>query len=422
MNWKKRFARSWGRLDMKYKETKVGTVPEYWEVLPIKDITEVVTDYVANGSFASLAENVTYKDEEDVAVLIRLVDYNNDFQGKFVFVDEHAYEFLGKSKLFGNEIIISNVGANVGTVFRCPKLKYKMSLAPNSIMVKFKGNNDFYYHWLRGYNGQQMLKSIVTGSAQPKFNKTNFKEMVAPVPPLEEQNRIASILNSLDDKIEINRKINNNLFEQAKTLFKNWFIDYEPFSPDNTIPEKWRIGTVGEIIELHDSKRIPLSGTERDKMEKIYPYYGATSLMDYVDNYLFDGIYLLLGEDGTVVDDKGFPILQYIDGKFWVNNHAHILTGKLGYSVEELYLLFSLTNIKSIVTGAVQQKVSQTNLKKVPAVIPPIDVLEQFDDIIQPIFAEIRDLRSESQRLSSIRDSILPKLMSGEIDVSTFQV
>lgn len=196
---------------MKFKETKIGIVPEHWRVLPIKEITEVVTDYVANGSFASLAENVTYKDEEDVAVLIRLVDYNNNFQGKFVFVDEHAYEFLGKSKMFGDEIIISNVGANVGTVFRCPRLRYKMSLAPNSIMVKFKENDDFYFHWLRGYNGQQMLKSIVTGSAQPKFNKTNFKEMLAPVPPVAEQNKIASILNSLDEKIELNKKINNNL-------------------------------------------------------------------------------------------------------------------------------------------------------------------------------------------------------------------
>lgn len=196
---------------MRFKETKIGKIPERWDVLPIKEITEVVTDYVANGSFASLAENVIYRDEEDIAVLIRLVDYNNDFQGKFVFINEHAYEFLSKSKLYGNEIIISNVGANVGTVFRCPKLQYKMSLAPNAIMVKFKENDDFYFHWIRGYNGQQMLKSIITGSAQPKFNKTNFKEMVAPVPPIDEQDKIASILNSIDEKINLNKKINNNL-------------------------------------------------------------------------------------------------------------------------------------------------------------------------------------------------------------------
>ena len=216
----------------------------------------------------------------------------------------------------------------------------------------------------------------------------------------------------------ITKQLNKNLDEQAKALFRAWFIDFDPFPTNGTMPSDWRIGTVGEIIELHDSKRIPLSGTQRAKMEKLYPYYGATSLMDYVDDYLYDGIYLLLGEDGTVVDDKGFPILQYIDGKFWVNNHAHILTGRLSFSVEELYLFFSLTNIKSIVTGAVQQKVSQSNLKSVPAIIPPENVLKDFDNLVQPLFSEIRSLRAENANLVILRDGLLPKLMSGELDVT----
>ena len=212
--------------------------------------------------------------------------------------------------------------------------------------------------------------------------------------------------------------INNNLEQQAKVLYKDWFFDFSPFSSDGNLPNGWHFGTVGDIIQLHDSKRVPLSGAERDKMAKVYPYYGATSLMDYVDNYLFDGIYLLLGEDGTVVDSLGFPILQYVYGQFWVNNHAHIITGKEGFSVEELYLFFSLTNIKSIVTGAVQQKVSQQNLKKVPAIIPSKQALSAFDEIIQPIFAQIRNLRDENANLSQLRDTLLPKLMSGELDVS----
>lgn len=157
-------------------------------------------------------------------------------------------------------------------------------------------------------------------------------------------------------------------------------------------------------------------------MENIYPYYGAASLMDYVDNYLFDGIYLLLGEDGTVVDDLGFPILQYVYGQFWVNNHAHIITGKEGFSVEELYLFFSLTNIKSIITGAVQPKISQKNLKKVPAIIPSKEILYAFDEIIQPIFSQIRNLREENIHLTDIRDTLLPKLMSGEFDVSDIEL
>ena len=131
-------------------------------------------------------------------------------------------------------------------------------------------------------------------------------------------------------------EVNDNLLAQAQTLYKQFF----PYSVQDDLPDGWRIGTVGEIIEIHDSKRIPLSGADRAKMEKkIYHYYGAASLMDFVDNYIFDGKYLLLGEDGTVVDDAGYPILQYVWGQFWVNNHAHILTGRLGYDVESLYAL-----------------------------------------------------------------------------------
>jgi len=152
------------------------------------------------------------------------------------------------------------------------------------------------------------------------------------------------------------------------------------------------------------------------------PRYDESGKIIGAHNMIFDGIYLLLGEDGTVVDSLGFPILQYVYGQFWVNNHAHIITGKEGFSVEELYLFFSLTNIKSIVTGAVQQKVSQQNLKKVPAIIPSKEALSAFDDLIQPVFAQIRNLRDENAHLADLRDTLLPRLMSGELDVSNIDL
>ena len=215
-------------------------------------------------------------------------------------------------------------------------------------------------------------------------------------------------------------RVNENLFWQAQTLYKDCFVDMQPFN--GKMPIDWHLGTVSEIIELHDSKRIPLSSRERANLAKIYPYYGATSIMDYVDRYLFDGIYLLLGEDGTVVDSKGFPILQYVEGKFWVNNHAHIITGKNNFTVELLYLLFSVTSVQSIVTGAVQPKISQANLNKVQVIIPSESELKSFDSIIQPIFAQIRSLRAENDRLAATRDTLLPQLMSGELDVSTLDI
>ena len=213
--------------------------------------------------------------------------------------------------------------------------------------------------------------------------------------------------------------INDNLQRQAQALYKHYF----PYSVGDELPDGWRIGSVGEIIEIHDSKRIPLSGAERVKMEKkIYPYYGAAALMDYVDDYIFDGKYLLLGEDGTVVDDAGYPILQYVWGRFWVNNHAHILTGKLGFNVESLYMLFKQTPVKAIVTGAVQPKISQANLRSIQVVIPPQKLLTDYNSQIEPLFALLRTNEEANKSLATLRDTLLPKLMSGEIDVSGIQL
>ena len=277
---------------------------------------------------------------------------------------------------------------------------------------------DFVYYTLAQNSVVEMLHAIAeqSTSAYPSIKPSDIENLEIDIPSVATQKKISGLLRCIDRKIEQNTEINDNLLQQAQLLYKDRFVDMTPF--DGVMPNDWHEGTVSEIIELHDSQRIPLSSRERADLAKIYPYYGATSVMDYVDRYLFDGIYLLLGEDGTVVDAKGFPILQYVEGKFWVNNHAHILTGKNGFSVELLYLLFSMTNVQSIVTGAVQPKISQANLNKVPVVIPSIAELQAFDSLIQPIFAQIRNLKAENDRLAAIRDTLLPKLMSGELDVS----
>ena len=273
----------------------------------------------------------------------------------------------------------------------------------------------FLYYLLK--HNKNKIENLGSGTTFKEVSGSTMRGIEVFVPEtIKEQHQIASVLSALDDKIEKNNEINENLFQQAQTLYKNHFVDMQPFNGE--MPAGWHLGTVSEIINLHDSKRIPLSSRERAELDKVYPYYGATSVMDYVDRYLFDGIYLLLGEDGTVVDSKGFPVLQYVEGKFWVNNHAHIITGKNGFTVETLYLLFSLTNVQSIVTGAVQPKISQANLNKVPVIIPAEAELRAFDAIIQPIFAQIRNLRVENDKLAATRDTLLPRLISGVLDVS----
>ena len=350
-------------------------------------------------------------------------------------IDEIQYINSAKDKLPSrarrkvktNSIIYSTVRPNqlhYGIIKKQPD-NFLVSTGFTVIDVNYdKAVPDFIYYALTKQEVTEQLQAIAeqSVSAYPSLKPSDIENLELMLPDKKTQERIVAILSSIDEKIKENSAINNNLEQQAKALYKDWFFDFSPFSTEGNLPDGWHLGTVGDIIQLHDSKRVPLSGSERDKMEKIYPYYGATSLMDYVDNYLFDGIYLLLGEDGTVVDSLGFPILQYVYGQFWVNNHAHIITGKEGFSVEELYLFFSLTNIKSTVTGAVQQKVSQQNLKKVPAIIPSKEALSALDDLIQPIFAQIRNLRDENAHLADLRDTLLPRLMSGELDISDTEI
>ncbi|MTI88829.1 MAG: type I R/M system specificity subunit [Balneolaceae bacterium] len=160
-----------------------------------------VTDYVANGSFSSLKENVNYIENDGYAILIRLVDYNNGWGGDFRFVDKTSYEFLGKSSVVPGDVVISNVGANAGTVFKVPDLGKPMTLGPNSVLLKPRVDlqevKDYLYYFFSSPVGQHLLNSITAGSAQPKFNKTDLRSRNIPIPADGNYEKIISPLLSL---------------------------------------------------------------------------------------------------------------------------------------------------------------------------------------------------------------------------------
>ena len=315
-----------------------------------------------------------------------------------------TYNFEGECALIGRQ------GANCGNV---RFFKGKGFITEHAVVVDVKDGFDARY--IAANLSLMHLDHLSAQSAQPGLSVGTLSKLKLRLPSFEHQKKVSYLLASIDNRIQNNTEINGNLLQQAQALFTNLF----PYGPDDALPNGWKKGTVGDIVDIHDSKRVPLSGAQRDKMTKrIYPYYGAASLMDYVDEFLFDGIYLLLGEDGTVVDEAGYPILQYVWGQFWVNNHAHILTGKNGFSVESLMLLFKRTPVKAIVTGAVQPKISQANLRSIPVVIPSVDALSSFNQMIAPMFDLIRQNVDQNKVLVQTRDTLLPKLMSGELDVS----
>lgn len=162
--------------------SEFGEIPEDFEVVKVGSLPMLVTDYVANGSFASLKANVNLYQEPNYAYFIRNTDLKSGTFG--VFVDQHSYEFLSKSTLYGGEIIISNVG-DVGSVFLCPKLDGRMTLGNNIIMLRPEDDllRYYLYIWFKYLQGQALIQGIKGGSAQPKFNKTDFKNTSILIPP-----------------------------------------------------------------------------------------------------------------------------------------------------------------------------------------------------------------------------------------------
>ena len=166
---------------------------------------------------------------------------------------------------------------------------------------------------------------------------------------------------------------------------------------------------LGDIIEIYDSKRKPLSSREREERKGSYRYFGATGVLDYVNDYLFDGEYVLLAEDGTVIDENGYPIVQLVTGQFWVNNHAHIMRAKNGFTNYSLYIALKQLQVKEAVTGAVQLKINQANLCALELPVLESEILAAFNSTIEPLFQKIIHIRAEVEKLQELKQLNLRK-------------
>ena len=203
---------------------------------------------------------------------------------------------------------------------------------------------------------------------------------------------LINTIGSIDDLIENNQK----LIDKIMRYMKLKVINNKDIKSDE----------LGKFIDIYDNQRKPLSSLQRNTENKLYPYYGATSILDYVDSYIFDGNYLLIAEDGSVINNDNTPVLQLISGKSWVGNHAHIVKGKIlnNYS---LYFILSTTNIKENITGAVQMKINQENLKKIKIKIPA-DILS-FNELSDKMGKQIEVCNSNIQLLNKIKSIYLKK-------------
>lgn len=357
------------------------------------------------------------------------------------YVTEERANGYRKAIAVRGDIVITHRGT-LGQIAYVPDdsqyEKYVISQSQFKVRLDTDKVNPVYFtYYFHTNEGQQRLLSFKSHVGVPALAQatTNFRLLDFPLIPKSKQDAIASVLKILDQKIELNNQINAELEAMAKTLYDYWFVQFDfpdadgkPYKSSGgrmvynevlkrEIPEGWAVSILDNIISIYDSKRVPLSSKQRAKMQGNIPYYGATSVMDYVSDYIFDGEYVLLAEDGSVMDENGFPILQFIEGKAWVNNHAHVLKGANGFSNPMLHQTLKNIPVINIMSGSIQKKINQNNLKNTPIFIPPQELLNLINPVLVSIYTKILLAEKESIKLESLRDWLLPMLMNGQVTV-----
>ena len=252
---------------------------------------------------------------------------------------------------------------------------------------------------------------------------STMEDMPIMLPSLNIQKKIGDMLSDFDKRIENLRAQNRVLEQTAKTIYDYTFLQCAGHQTtynktlNRNIPANWEVKTIGEFFKLYDSKRVPLSKKQREKMKGQYPYYGATGVMDFVNNYLFDGDFILLAEDGSTSDENGHPVVQLISGKNWVNNHAHIMLPNNPADIYFGYYTLKCIPAKKIESGTIQKKISQENLLPFQIAVPDTITMRNFNNQVTPLFRKLQVNTKQIETLTTQRNTLLSLLMTGQIEV-----
>lgn len=324
-----------------------------------------------------------------------------------------------KRKIFSNDIIYSTVRPNQKHYGIIKEPLKNMLVSTGFAVINGKSgvvDNKFLYYYLIQENIVNMLHTIGehSTSAYPSIKPSDIESIDIFIPPLKEQKAIADTLSCLDDKIELNNKINKNLEEMAQAIFKSWFVDFEPFqdgefedSELGRIPKGWRVGTIDDIAQITSGKR-PSLKSENKNAEMNVPVIGASSIMAFTNKSLYNEKILVIGRVGT------HGIVQRLDSKCWPSDNTLVI---MTDNYEYVYQILCNIDYTSLNRGSTQPLITQTDLKNSLIIIPPNEVISDFEELVSKLMIIWHENIKQNRNLVEIRDSLLPKLMSGEIRV-----
>jgi len=268
-------------------------------------------------------------------------------------------------------------------------------------------DRNYLWHWL-GHSADR-LKAKGRGATFLQVSRADINEMEIPLPPLAEQRRIAAILDQADTDVRKSREAQVRLSHLTQSVFADMFG--EPGRANN----RWPIKRLADLTENQDSVRVPLKVTDRSSRQGPYPYYGASGIIDTIDDYLFDGDRLLVSEDGANLLARSSPIAFVASGRFWVNNHAHVLAPTGAAELRYLEAAIARLDIKEWLTGSTQPKLTRSALDRIELASPPIALQTDFVHRIASI-DRLKALNANMERLlGTLMASLQSRAFSGRL-------
>jgi type I restriction enzyme S subunit len=371
-----------------------------WEIKRLGDVCDF-----EGGSQPPKSEFI-YDEKPGYVRFLQIRDFGSD--KNITFIRHSKKNRLCKE----NDILIGRYGASVGKILTNKAGAYNVALMktiPNLEVL----DRSWFYHFLVSDGFQIPLLNVADRSAQAGFSKDDIYNFPVPVPPLAEQQRIVALLDEAFEGLATAKANAEKNLQNARALFESHLQ-----SVFTQRGEGWVETTLDKISTNLDSKRVPITKNVRSSGE--YPYYGASGIVDYVADYIFEGDNLLVSEDGANLLARSTPIAFSVSGKYWVNNHAHIL--HFENMATQRFAEFYLESIKldEYITGAAQPKLNQKALNSIPIPIPKS--VETQSKIVE----SVESLQEETQRLArlyerklaaleELKKSLLHQAFSGEL-------
>ena len=392
-----------------YKQTKVGVIPEEWEVVRFDNIFERVRRKNTTNNTNVLTISAQHG----------LINQEDFFNKSVASKDLSGYILLKKGEFAYNKSYSS--GYPMGAFKR---LNFYDEGVLSSLYIYFKikdDNSDFYEQYFEaGLMNREIYKIAQEGARNHGLLNMSVKEffhdMLIIKPPLKEQQKIAQILTTWDEAISKQEALIAEKEQLKKGLMQKLLsgeVRFEGFDGE------WEEVRLKKVVKCLDNKRIPLNKQERQKMQGDIPYYGSTSIVDYVNDYIFDEDLVLVSEDGGYFYEyETRPIAFYITGKSWVNNHVHIIKN-INESLDLKFLYYSLVHksITAFLNGGTRAKLNKKDLLLLKIKLPPLEEQQKIAQVLTTADKEIELLKKELEALKEQKRGLMQKLLTGEVRV-----